>query len=156
MAPPAQGASRILAEELIRPGDFPMHHDPIQSGFPAYGHCSAGQKAEETTPSPFNLKQLTKKILRTSQGSMAAFNFGIYAAAGRYPHQKHKVGINDEAQVLCGKYGIAREQHNFLVARSEHTTVSGVILTYQNNLDVPTPAARATSPRSVKSPSNLS
>ena len=34
-----KGASRILAEELIQPGDFPMHHDPIQSGFPAYGHC---------------------------------------------------------------------------------------------------------------------
>ena len=54
------------------------------------------------------------------------------------------------------KYGIASGQRNFLVARSEHTTVSGVILTYQNNLDVPTPAARSTSPRSVKSSSNLS
>ena len=85
---------------------------------------------------------------------MAAFICGIYAR--RYPHQKHKVGSKNEAQVLCGKYGIARGQRNFLVARSEHTTVSGVILTYQNNLDVPTPAARSTSPRSVKSSSNLS
>ena len=112
----SKGASRILAEELIRPGDFPMHQDPHQSGFPAY------QKAEEATPSPFNLKQLTKKVLRTSQGSMAAFICGIYA--GRYPHQKHKVESNDEAQVLCEKYGIARGQHNFLVATSEHATVS--------------------------------
>lgn len=62
----SKGAPRILAEELIRPGDFQRHHDPYQSGFPAYGHCSAGQKAEEATPSPFNLKQLTKKVLRTS------------------------------------------------------------------------------------------
>ena len=83
----SKGASRILAEELIRPGDFPMHHHPRQSGFPAYGHCSAGQKTEEATPSPSNVKQLTKKVLRTSQGCMAGFICGIYA--GRYPHQKH-------------------------------------------------------------------
>ena len=94
-------ASRILAEELIRPGDFSMHQDPHQSGFPAYG-----QKSEEAILSPLKLKQLTKKILRTSQGSMAAFICGIYA--GLHPHQKHRVASNDEAQVLCGRYGIAR------------------------------------------------
>lgn len=148
------GASRILAEELIRPGDFPMHHDPLQSGFPAYGHCSAGQKVEETTQLSHNLKQLTKKILKTSQGSMSAFICGIHS--GRHSHPKHSVSSNDEAQFLCGKYGIARGQNNYMVARSEHTTVCGVILTYQNNLDAHAPADRSTSPRSVKSSSNLS
>ena len=101
-----------------------MHQDPRQSGFHAYGHCSTGQKAEEAIISPLKLKQLTKKILRTSQGSMAAFICGIYA--GLHPHQKHRVANNDEAQALCGKYGIARGPHNSLVARSEHTTVSAV------------------------------
>ena len=150
----SKGASRILAEDLIRPGDFSMHQDLHQSGFPTYGHCSTGQQAEEATLPPLKVKQLTKTILRTSQGSMAAFVCGIYA--GLHPHQKHRVASIDEAQVLCGKYGIARGLHNTLVARSEHTTVSAVILTYQNNVEASTQAARSTSLPSVTSSSNLS
>lgn len=151
----SKGASRILAEDLIRPGDFSMHQDHLlRSDFPTYGHCSIGKQAEEATLSPLQVKHLTKTILRTNQGSMAAFVYGIHA--GLHPHQNHRVDSNDEAQVLCGKYGIARGLHNTLVVRSEHTTVSAVILTYQHNVEAPASAARSTSLPSVKSSSNLS
>ena len=108
----SQGASRILAEDLIRRGDFSMHQDHLlQSDFPTYGHCSMGRQAADTTLSPLQVKQfhLIKTTLRTTQGSMAAFAYGIYT--GLHPHQNHRVDSNDEAQVLCGKYGIARDQY---------------------------------------------
>ena len=67
-----------------------MHPDHLlQSDFPNYGHCSIGQLAEETKLVPLKARQLTKKILKTSQGSMAGFVCGTYA--GRHPHQKYKV-----------------------------------------------------------------
>ena len=151
----SKGASRILAEDLLRPGDFSMHHDHLlQSDFPTYGHCSIGQPAEEATLAPLKVRQLTKKILKTSQGSMAAFVCGTYA--GRHPPQKFPVAHPDEAQILCGKFGIAKGPHNTLVARSEHTTISAVILTYQHHREVPLPDDRSTSFGSVKSSSNLS
>ena len=151
----SQGASRILAEDLIRPGDFSMRQDHLlQSDFPTYGHCSMGRQAADTTLSPLQVKHLTKTTLRTTQGSMAASVYGIYT--GLHPHQNHRVDSNDKAQVLCGKYGIARGLHNTLVARSEHTTVSAVILTYQHKVETRAPTTRSTSIPSVKSSSNLS
>ena len=151
----SQGASRILAEDLIRPGDFSMHQDHLlQSEFPTYGHYSMGRQATDTTLSPLQVKHLIKTTLRTTQGSMAAFVYGIYT--GLHPHQNHRVDSNDEAQVLCGKYGIARGLQNTLIARSEHTTVSAVVLIYQHNVETRAPTTRSTSLPSVKSSSNLS
>jgi len=148
------GASRTLAEDLLRPGDFSIHPDHLlQSDFPTYGHCSIGQPAEEATLVPLKVRQLTKKILKTSQGSMSAFVCGTYA--GRHPHQKYSVTHPDEAQILCGKFGIAKGPHNTL-ARSEHTTISAVILTYQHHREVPLPDDRSTSFGSVGSSSYLS
>ena len=147
----SQGASRILAEDLIRPGDFSMHQDHLlRSDFPTYGHCSMGRQAADPTLSPLQVKHLTKMILRTNQGSMAAFVYGIYT--GLHPHQNHRVDSNDEAQVLCGKYGIARGLQN----TTEHTTVSAVILTYQHQVETRASTTRSTSLPSVKSSSNLS
>ena len=132
-----------------------MHPDHLlQSDFPTYGHCSIGQPAEEATLVPLKVRQLRKKILKTSQGSMAAFVCGTYA--GRHPHQKYSVTHPDEAQILCGKFGIAKGPHNALVARSEHTTISAVILTYQHHWEVPLPDDRSTSFGSVGSSSYLS
>ena len=108
------GASTILAEDLLRPGDFSMHHDHLfQSDFPPYGHCSVGLQTEEATLVPLKVRHLTKKILQTSQGAMAAFVCGTYA--GRYACQNYKVEHPDEAQVLCGKFGIAKGPHNTVV-----------------------------------------
>ena len=113
-----------------------------------------GRQAADTTLSPLQVKHLTKTILRTNQGSMAAFVYGIYT--GLHPHQNHSVDSNDEAQVLCGKYGIARGLQNTMVVRSEHTTVSAVILTYQHKVETLASTTRSTSLPSVKSSSNLS
>ena len=149
------GASRTLAENLLRPGDFSILQDHLlQSDFPTYGHCSIGQPAEDTTLAPLNARQLTKKILKTSQGPMAALVCGTYT--GRYPHQKFRLDHPDEAQVLCGKFGIAKGPYNTLVARSEHTTINAVILTYQHHRDVPLPDDRSTSLASDRSSSYLS
>ena len=149
------GASRTLAEELLRPGDFSIYPDHLlQSDFPTYGHCSIGQPAEEATLAPLKVRQLTKKILKTSQGPMSAFVCGTYA--GRHPHQKFRLDHPDEAQVLCGKFGIAKGPHNTLVARSEHTTINAVILTYQHHREVPLPDDRSTSLASDRSSSYLS
>ena len=85
---------------------------------------------------------------------MAAFVCGTYA--GRHPPQKYSVTHPDEAQLLCGKFGNAKGPHNTLVARSEHTTISAVILTYQHHREVPLPDDRSTSFGSVGSSSYLS
>ena len=55
-----KGASAILAEELISPGDFTMHQDPMHCGYPSYGYYSAGEAAAKTIPFSNNISELLR------------------------------------------------------------------------------------------------
>ena len=57
-----KGASLILAEELIRPGDFTMHKNPAKCGYPSYGFYSAGEVAAKTIQFSYSLKELSRNI----------------------------------------------------------------------------------------------
>ena len=132
-----KGASLILAEELIRPGDFTMHKDLAKCGYPSYGFYSAGEVAAKTRQFSHSLKELSRKILKIGKGSLPVFIGGIYT--GRNPHINQMSGGNEEIQRLCGEHGVARGKEKYTVARSEHTTVCGVMLTYMNAIDAPGP-----------------
>ena len=131
-----KGASLILAEELIRPGDFTIHKNPAKCGYPSYGYYSAGEVAAKTVPFSSNIKELSRKILKIGKGTLPVFIGGIYM--GRNPHINQNSGGNDEIQRLCGEHGAARGKEKYLVARSEHTTVHGVVITYKNAIEVQT------------------
>ncbi len=60
---------------------------------------------------------------------------GIYT--GRHSHQNQLAGGNEEIQRLCGEHGVARGKEKYTVARSENTTVVGVILYYNNQRSDP-------------------
>ena len=121
-----KGASTILAEELIRPGDFTIHRDLAQCGYPSYGFYSAGEVAAKTVRFSYNIEELSRKILRIGKGTLPVQIAGIYT--GRFAHSNQLAGGNDEVQRLCGKSGVARGKEKYTVARSESTTVIGVIL----------------------------
>ena len=145
----------ILLENLLRPEDFSMQADHLfQGDFPTYGYCSTGFPAEDDNLTPLKVRQLTKKILMIGKGSMEVFICGTYS--GRHPPQKYNVTHPDEAQVLCGMFGIANGLQNTLVARPAHTTINAVVLPYQHGRDQNTLDERSTSLGSVKSSSNLS
>ena len=125
-----KGASLILAEELIRPGDFTISKNLANCGYPSYGFYSAGEVAAKTVQFSSSIKELTRKILKIGKGTLPVFIGGIYA--GRYQHINQLSGGNEEVQRLCGEHGAARGKEKYLVARSEHTTVHGVVITYKN------------------------
>ena len=127
-----KGASTILAEELIRPGDFTIHRDYAQCQYPSYGFYSAGEIAAKTCRFSSTIEELSRKILKIGKGTLPVQIGGIYT--GRYPHSNQQAGGNDEVQRLCGKAGVARGKAKYTVARSENTTVVGVILYYKNQL----------------------
>lgn len=122
--------SMILAEELIRPGDFTINQDLAQCGYPSYGYYSAGEVAAKTVPFASSLKELSRKILKIGKGVLPVFIGGIFK--GRNQHLTQSSGGNDEIQRLCGEHGAARGREKYLVARSECTTVHGVVITYKN------------------------
>ena len=126
------GASTILAEELIRPGDFTIHKDYAKCQYPSYGFYSAGEIAAKTCPFSSSIEELSRKILKIGKGTLPVHIGGIYT--GRHQHSNQQAGGNDEVQRLCGKVGVARGKEKYTVARSEHTTVVGVILYYKNQL----------------------
>ena len=127
-----KGASTILAEELIRPGDFTIHRDLGQCGYPSYGFYSAGEVAVKTVRFSTNIEGLSRKILKIGKGTLPVQIAGIYT--GRYTHSNQLAGGNEEVQRLCGKNGVARGKEKYTVARSESTTVIGVILYYKNQI----------------------
>ncbi len=88
-----KGASAILAEELIRPGDFTMHQDPMQCGYPSYGFDSAGQVTAKTIPFSNNIVELSRKILRIGKGTLPVKIAGIYT--GRHQHHNQMAGGNE-------------------------------------------------------------
>ena len=100
-----KGASAILAEELIRPGDFTMHKDLMQCGYPSYGYYSAGEVAAKTIPFSNNIAELSRKILRIGKGTLPAKIAG--SDTGRHPHSTQLAGGNEEIQRLCGEHGVA-------------------------------------------------
>ena len=125
-----KGASLILAEELIRPGDFTISRNMANCGYPSYGFYSAGEVAAKTVHFSSSIKELTRKILKIGKGTLPVFIGGIYM--GRNQHINQLSGGNEEVQRLCGEHGAARGKEKYLVARSEHTTVHGVVITYKN------------------------
>ena len=130
-----KGASTILAEELIRPGDFTIHRALAQCGYPSYGYYSAGVEAAKTIRFSNNIEELSRKILKVGKGTLPVQIAGIYT--GRFTHSTQNAGGNDEVQRLCGKNGVAKGKEKYTVARSECTTVIGVILYYKNEVDQP-------------------
>ena len=127
-----KGASTILAEELIRPGDFTIHRDHAQCQYPSYGFYSAGEIATKTCRFSSNIEELSRKILKIGKGTLPVQIAGIYT--GRFQHSNPQAGGNDEVQRLCRKTGVARGKERYTVARSENTTVVGVILYYKNQI----------------------
>ena len=125
-----KGASLILAEELIRPGDFTISRNMANCGYPSYGFYSAGEVAAKTVHFSSSIKELTRKILKIGKGTLPVFIGGIYM--GRNQHINQLSGGNEEVQRLCGEHGAARGKEKYLVARSEHTTVHGAVITYKN------------------------
>ena len=124
------GASLILAEELIRLGDFTFSKNLANCGYPSYGFYSAGEVAAKTVQFSSSIKELTRKILKIGKGTLPVFIGGIYIE--RHQHINQMSGGNEEVQRLCGEHGAARGKEKYLVARSEHTTVHGVAITYKN------------------------
>ena len=127
-----KGASTILAEEMIRPGDFDIKRDPAKCQYPSYGFYSAGESASKNCRFHSNIEEISRKILKIGKGTLPVHMAGIYA--GRHQHSNPQAGGNDEVQRLCGKYGVARGKEKYTVARSEHTTVIGTILFYKNQV----------------------
>ena len=127
-----KGASTILAEEFIRPGDFTIHRDYAKCQYPSYGFYSAGEIAAKTCRFSSSIEELSRKILKIGKGTLPVQIGGIYT--GRHAHSNQQAGGNDEVQRLCGKVGVARGKEKYTVARSENTTVVGVILYYKNQL----------------------
>ena len=127
-----KGASTILAEELIRPGDFEIKRDPAKCQYPSYGFYSAGEIATKTCRFSSTIEEISRKILRIGKGTLPVHMAGIYT--GRHQRSNPQAGGNDEVQRLCGKYGVARGKEKYTVARSEHTTVVGTILYYKNQV----------------------
>ena len=127
-----KGASTILAEELIRPGDFDIKRDLAKCQYPSYGFYSAGEVASKNCRFHSNIEEISRKILKIGKGGLPVHMAGIYA--GRHQHSNPQAGGNDEVQRLCGKYGVARGKEKYTVARSEHTTVIGTILFYKNQV----------------------
>eukprot|EP00434_Breviolum_minutum_P028085 symbB.v1.2.024843.t1/scaffold2378.1/size80641/2 len=142
-----KGASLILAEELIRPGDFTINKNLSKCGYPSYGFYSAGEVAAKTVQFFSSLRELSRKILKIGKGTLPVLIGGIYT--GRYPRINQMSGGNEEIQRLCGEHGAARGKEKYLVARSEHTTVHGVVITYKNGS---TPQQEAQAPEG-KTPS---
>ena len=129
-----KGASTILAEELTRPGDFTIHRDLAQCGYPSYGFYSAGEVAAKTARFSTNIEELSRKILKIGKGTLPVQIAGIYT--GRYAHNLQLAGGNEEVQRLCGKHGVARGKEKYTVARYGNTTVIGVILYYKNQISL--------------------
>ena len=127
-----KGASTILAEEMIRPGDFDIKRDPAKCQYPSYGFYSAGESASKNGRFHSNIEEISRKILKIGKGTLPVHMAGIYA--GRHQHSNPQAGGNDEVQRLCGKSGVARGKEKYTVARSEHTTVIGTILFYKNQV----------------------
>ena len=96
----------------------------------SYGFYSAGEVAAKTVQFSSSIKELTRKILKIGKGTLPVFIGGIYT--GRNQHINQMSGGNEEVQRLCGEHGDARGKEKYLVARSEHTTVHGVVITYKN------------------------
>ena len=118
-----------------------MHKGLMQCGYPSYGYYSAGEVAAKTVPFSNNIAELPRKILRIGKGTLPAKIAGIYT--GRYPHSNQLAGGNEEIQRLCGEHGVARGKEKYTVARSESTTVIGVILYYKNQATSPAPPITA-------------
>ena len=127
-----KGASTILAEEMIRPGDFDIKRDLAKCQYPSYGFYSAGEVATKNCRFHSNIEEISRKILKIGKGGLPVHMAGVYA--GRHQHSNPQAGGNDEVQRLCGKYGVARGKEKYTVARSEHTTVIGTILFYKNQV----------------------
>ena len=89
-----KGAPTILAEELIRRGDFTMRKGLMQCGYPSYGYYSAGEVAAKTVPFSNNVAELSRKILKIGKGTLPAMIAGIYT--GRYPRSNQLAGGNEE------------------------------------------------------------
>ena len=71
----------------------------------------------------------------SGKGTLPVQIAGIYT--GRHAHNNQLAGGNEEVPRLCGEHGIARGKEKYAVARSENTTVVGVILYYQNQVTPP-------------------
>ncbi len=80
-----------------------------------------------------NIEELSRKILKIGKGTLPVKIAGIYP--GSHSHKNQQAGGNEEIQRLCGKFGVAKGKEKYTVARSEHTTVIGVILYYQYMAD---------------------
>ena len=118
-----------------------MHKDLMQCGYPSCGYYSAGEVTAKTVPFSNNIAELSKKILKIGKGALPAMIAGIYT--GRYPHSNQLAGGNEEIQRLCGENGVARGKEKYTVARSESTTVIGVILYYKNQAKLQAPLMTA-------------
>ena len=127
-----KGASAILAGELIRPGDFTMRQDPLQCGYPSYGFYSAGEVAAKTIEFSYNIAGTFEKDFEDWQRHPPSANY-----TGRHAHNNQLAGGNEEVQRLCGEHAVARGKEKRTVARSENTTVFGVILYYKNQVTLP-------------------
>ncbi len=127
-----KGASTILAEELIRPGDCTIETLPFVGTPPMGINYSAGEVAAKTIRFSSNIEELCRKILKIGKGTLPVQIAGIYT--GRYAHNLQLAGGNEEVQRLCGKQGVARGKEKYTVARSENTTVIGMILYYKNQI----------------------
>ena len=113
----------------------------MQCGYPSYGYYSAGEVAAKTIPFSNNIAELSRKILKIGKGTLPVQIAGIYT--GRQPHSTQLAGGNEEVQRLCGEHGGARGQEKYTMARSENTTVFGVILYYKNQVTLPGPPSSA-------------
>ena len=87
-----KGASAILEEELIRPGDFTIHRDLAQCGYPSYGFYSAGEVAAKTDRFSTNIEELSRKILKIGKGTLPVQIAGIYT--GRF-QKKYNVSVEN-------------------------------------------------------------
>ena len=101
-----KGASLILAEELIRPGDFTINKNLAKCGYPSYGFYSAGEVAAKTVQFSSSLRELSRKILKIGKGTLPVLIGKIYT--GRNPHINQMSGGNEEIQRLCGEHGVAK------------------------------------------------
>ena len=82
-----KGASLILAEELIRPGDFTISRNMANCGYPSYGFYSAGEVAAKTVHFSSSIKELTRKILKIGKGTLPVFIGRIYTGRNQHINQ---------------------------------------------------------------------
>lgn len=51
-AGPERALSTALAEELVRPADWPRHSNPAQSDYPNFGYYAVGVECHRTAVAP--------------------------------------------------------------------------------------------------------